>query len=217
MRERNDGQRPGPKPHPRREANGAQHRTATSVGSEPSEGRAELEGHGEAELAGDGEPEPAGNGDAELAPALDGGGVREVISRKELARELRKRAYQRAKARRATDPKYLALKEAAKQHRRELYQRAKAQKKEREAASKVASKTRRDRAVASASAPSRSQGDARAGEPRSAKSALRAVERGSVASSNAEKSRHREALLQKVRLALAADGVANDVEPPVER
>jgi len=50
-------------------------------------------------------------------------------SRKERARQLRREAYQRAKERQATDPKYLAMKEAAKQHRHEVYQAAKKRKK----------------------------------------------------------------------------------------
>lgn len=58
---------------------------------------------------------------------------REVISRKELARQFRRQAYQRAKAARAADPKHLALKEVAKQRRRELYQRVKEQRKSRDA------------------------------------------------------------------------------------
>jgi hypothetical protein len=47
-------------------------------------------------------------------------------SRKELARRLRREAYQRAKEARARDPKYIALKEAVKQRRREAYRAAKA-------------------------------------------------------------------------------------------
>jgi hypothetical protein len=56
-----------------------------------------------------------------------------VISRKELARELRREAYQRAKKARAVDPKHLALKEAAKQRRREVYQEVKKRRKAQEA------------------------------------------------------------------------------------
>jgi hypothetical protein len=56
-----------------------------------------------------------------------------VISRKELARELRREAYQRAKKARAVDPKHLALKEAAKQRRREVYQEVKKRRKARDA------------------------------------------------------------------------------------
>jgi hypothetical protein len=67
-------------------------------------------------------PQPAGRGFE-----------REVISRKELARQLRRQAYQRAKAARAADPKHLALKEAAKQRRRELYRHVKEQRKSRDA------------------------------------------------------------------------------------
>jgi hypothetical protein len=49
-------------------------------------------------------------------------------SRKEVARRLRREAYQRAKEARARDPKYIALKEAVKQRRREAYREAKARK-----------------------------------------------------------------------------------------
>ena len=56
-----------------------------------------------------------------------------VISRKELARELRREAYQRAKKARAADPKHLALKEAAKQRRRDVYQEVKKHRKARDA------------------------------------------------------------------------------------
>lgn len=52
-----------------------------------------------------------------------------VISRRELARELRRKAYRDAKARRDADPRFLAMKEAAKQRRRDQYQLAKAKKK----------------------------------------------------------------------------------------
>jgi hypothetical protein len=57
-----------------------------------------------------------------------------VISRKELARELRREAYQRAKKARAVDPRHLALKEVAKQRRREAYQEVKKRRKEQDAA-----------------------------------------------------------------------------------
>lgn len=56
-----------------------------------------------------------------------------MISRKELARELRRQAYQRAKQARASDPRHLAMKERAKQQRRDLYQKVKEQRKAREA------------------------------------------------------------------------------------
>lgn len=48
-----------------------------------------------------------------------------VISFKEAARLRRRAAYQKAKAQRAKDPRYLALKEAAKEKRRAAYQEAK--------------------------------------------------------------------------------------------
>jgi hypothetical protein len=49
----------------------------------------------------------------------------QVLTPKEYGRLLRKRAYEREKARRAADPKFIAAKEAMKQRRRELYQREK--------------------------------------------------------------------------------------------
>jgi hypothetical protein len=74
-------------------------------------------------------PKKRGVGSSE-EPAENG---REIISRKELARQLRRQAYQRAKAARAVDPKHLALKEVVKQRRRELYRRVKEQRKSQEA------------------------------------------------------------------------------------
>jgi hypothetical protein len=67
--------------------------------------------------------------------ATGGGSAREtsVLSRKELARELRRAAYQRAKQARAADPRHQAMKEAAKQRRREMYQQVKERRKAREA------------------------------------------------------------------------------------
>jgi hypothetical protein len=70
-------------------------------------------------------------------------GSRSVISRKELAREMRRQAYQKAKAQRAADPKHLAMKEAAKVRRRELYQQVKEQRKASEAVAKVARAAKR--------------------------------------------------------------------------
>jgi hypothetical protein len=46
------------------------------------------------------------------------------VSQKELAKEKRHAMYKRAKERRATDPRYLAMKEAAKVQRRAAYQKA---------------------------------------------------------------------------------------------
>jgi hypothetical protein len=70
-------------------------------------------------------------------------GSRSVISRKELARELRRQAYQKAKARRAEDPKHLAMKEAAKVRRREVYQQVKERRKAGEAVEKAARSAKR--------------------------------------------------------------------------
>lgn len=62
------------------------------------------------------------------------------ISLKERARLLRRQAYERAKAQRAVDPRYLAMKEAAKQQRRAQYQEVKARRKAAAASEKSAEK-----------------------------------------------------------------------------
>ena len=67
-----------------------------------------------------------------------------VISRRELARELRRKAYRDAKARRDADPRFIAMKEAAKVRRREMDQVAK----ERKKAAVVAAKERDKSAAA---------------------------------------------------------------------
>ncbi len=56
-------------------------------------------------------------------------GERRVLSQKEFAKEKRHAMYQRAKERRATDPRYLAMKEAAKVQRRAAYQKVKERRK----------------------------------------------------------------------------------------
>ena len=61
--------------------------------------------------------------------ADDDSNGRSVISRKELARQLRQRAYRKAKEQRAKDPRYLAMKETVKQRRREMYQQVKERRK----------------------------------------------------------------------------------------
>jgi hypothetical protein len=63
-----------------------------------------------------------------------------VVSGRELMRMMRKKAYQRAKALRNADPRYLAMKEAAKQKRREVYQVAKEKRKAETATQKAADK-----------------------------------------------------------------------------
>lgn len=89
----------------------------------------------------------AGGEDAEAEGAASvQAPTRTVISRKELARELRRQAYQRAKQARANDPRHLAMKERAKQQRRELYQKAKEQRKAREAALEAQHGAERDAA-----------------------------------------------------------------------
>ena len=47
------------------------------------------------------------------------------MSRKDLARQLRRQAYQNAKQRAANDPRRLAMKEAAKLRRKEIYRQFK--------------------------------------------------------------------------------------------
>ena len=71
------------------------------------------------------------------------------LSRKELARQLRRQAYQRAKERRAADPRHIALKEAMKKRRRALYERVKEQRKAVVAEQKMKKKEKRaeERAV----------------------------------------------------------------------
>jgi len=94
---------------------------------------------GAAGLAGDGAEGDDADDAAESAHSVArrdehvGAPTRTLLSRKELARELRRQAYQKAKRARAADPKHLAMKEAAKLRRRELYQQAKGRRKEREA------------------------------------------------------------------------------------
>lgn len=83
---------------------------------------------------------PEGDGEARASAA---GAAREsiVLSRKELGRELRRQAYQRAKLARAADPRHAAMKERAKQQRRELYQKVKEQRKLEVAEAKSRQKT----------------------------------------------------------------------------
>lgn len=78
-------------------------------------------------------PGDGAEGDEAAGGAHTGAATRTLLSRKELARELRRQAYQKAKRARAADPKHLAMKEAAKLRRREQYQQVKVRRKEREA------------------------------------------------------------------------------------
>jgi hypothetical protein len=66
---------------------------------------------------------------AEEAGARAGEPERRVVSQKVRAKEKRQALYQSAKARRATDPRYLAMKEAAKAQRRAAYQKVKERRK----------------------------------------------------------------------------------------
>lgn len=68
---------------------------------------------------------------------------RKILSRKELAKEQRRNAYQRAKERRAKDPRFIAMKEAVKEQRRAAYQKIKAKRKGEEAAAKANAKAKR--------------------------------------------------------------------------
>jgi hypothetical protein len=80
-----------------------------------------------------------------------------VISRKELARELRRQAYRKAKQARAADPRQLAMKEVAKQRRRELYQQVKERRKERDTALKTELKAKEKAAQAASRAEGKRQ------------------------------------------------------------
>ncbi len=69
--------------------------------------------------------------------------ARRILTRKELAKEQRQAAYQRAKEQRASDPRYQAMKQAAKEQRRAAYQRLKQSRKAEATATKAATKQRR--------------------------------------------------------------------------
>lgn len=73
-----------------------------------------------------------------------------VLTRKEFGKLLRKQAYEREKARRAKDPKFLAMKEAAKEQRRALYQKEKERRKAAQLELKARARAKReeDRAAA---------------------------------------------------------------------
>src|ERR1019366_2990117 len=64
------------------------------------------------------------------------------LSRREWAKKMRREAYERAKERRASDPKYLAMKEEAKKRRREASQVAKERRKAAAKKRKLAGKER---------------------------------------------------------------------------
>jgi hypothetical protein len=82
-------------------------------------------------------------------------GERRVLSQKELAKEKRHAAYQRAKEQRATDSRYLAMKEAAKVQRRAAYQKVK----DRRKAAAAVEKAKRKAAHAVACARRREESD----------------------------------------------------------
>ena len=77
----------------------------------------------------------------------DDSNERRVLTRKELARELRREAYDKAKEWRAKDPRMIAMKEAAKIRRRELYQQLKERKRTAAAAQKSAQKKTHQRRI----------------------------------------------------------------------
>jgi hypothetical protein len=71
-----------------------------------------------------------------------------ALARKALARQLRSEAYQRAKAQRAKDPKYLAMKETVKLRRREAYAQIKGRRKAVAVEQKARQKEQHNRKVA---------------------------------------------------------------------
>jgi len=73
-----------------------------------------------------------------------------VLSSKEYGRLLRKRAYEREKARRAADPKFIAAKQAMKQRRREFYQKEKERRKSERAEQKAKDQAAREQERAAA-------------------------------------------------------------------
>jgi hypothetical protein len=79
-----------------------------------------------------------------------------TLTQKERARLARREAYQKAKARRALDPKFQALKAAAKEQRRAEYQRQK----ERRRAAAVTQKQARKTAAESERTAHRAHSDA---------------------------------------------------------
>ena len=83
--------------------------------------------------------------ESSVSPAREGASRRAsaVAARQAAQKELRRQAYQRAKERRATDPRYLQMKEAAKARRREHYERVKQHRKAAQAAGKAVRSTQR--------------------------------------------------------------------------
>jgi len=139
---------------------------------------------------------------------------RVVISRRELARELRRKAYRDAKARRDKDPRFLAMKEAAKVRRREQYQLAKEKKKAAAASGqagrsapgrgKTEERPVRDRSIKESSAKANN----RAALAR-ALGALRKVREQKAAQHHPEEQPSSE-LIECVILAGEREGAAND-------
>jgi len=86
---------------------------------------------------------------AEEAGTLAAEPERRVVSQKALAKEKRQALYQSAKARRATDPRYLAMKEAVKVQRRAVYQKVKERRKATAAGEKAKRKAEHTAACAS--------------------------------------------------------------------
>jgi hypothetical protein len=75
------------------------------------------------------------------------GAAPKAKSQKERAREMRRDAYQKAKARRDADPRFIAMKEAAKEQRRAAQKKVRDQRKAREAEARSAEKAGRSRAM----------------------------------------------------------------------
>src|SRR6185503_15127899 len=78
------------------------------------------------------------NGSSESLPSQGVSRYAAALAVRQLAqKEMRRQAYQKAKERRAKDPRYLQMKEAAKARRREHYQRVKQHRKAAQAAGKA--------------------------------------------------------------------------------
>jgi hypothetical protein len=92
------------------------------------------------------------NGSSESPPARQGAAryAAAVAARQLAQKEMRRQAYQKAKERRAKDPRYLQMKEAAKACRREHYERVKQHRKAAQAAGKAQRSVERASAEADA-------------------------------------------------------------------
>jgi len=89
------------------------------------------------EDTGSSESAPARQGAARYTFERSGSKSQLVAARQAAQKEMRRQAYQKAKERRAKDPRYLQMKEAAKARRREHYERVKQHRKAAQAAGKA--------------------------------------------------------------------------------